>query len=360
LEQQGKAAAQRTGSASGTVTEPDSSLSESTPTTTTARGRSKLPLKVTLRSVRLWVGLAISALTLFLLLRGITWDDVIATLLQVQIQYVVLALLTVLVTIAAKVERWRLLFWPQHRQVHWVRLFFILLAGQLINFAFPGRLGDVARVYYVGQDGQVRHAHVVTTIAVEKMLDLIMTLALLALLLPLMSVPGWLQDSTQGLLGITFLLLLVLVTMTLMGQRIFPLLTWPLRLLPHRFQEPARHHLELAMEGLKALRQGRILAGVAFWSIVAWTSSVITNYLVFLGFELVLPWQAALFLLLVLMLGSAVPSSPGKVGVFHYLTVLGLIPFGVGKPVALGIALVLYGVVYSPPLVGGSVFLTTQ
>jgi len=312
------------------------------------------------RSARLWAGLAISAATVFLLVKGITWEEVVSTLRHIQVSYMILALLIVLVTTAAKVERWRLLFWPKSHQIGWIRLFGIILAGQMINFAFPGRMGDVARIFYVSQEKRIRRAHVVTTIGVEKMLDLIMTLALLVLLLPFMSVPLWLQDSTHGLLIVTLLLIVVLGTLTWQGHRLLPWFIRLLGLLPQRFRSLAQGQLEHAMEGLGVLRQGRMVAGIAGWSLVVWVTSVATNYLVFRSLNLNLSWQAALFLLLVLMLGSAVPSSPGKVGVFHYLTVLALSPFAVSKPIAFSVSLVLYGVVYIPPIVIGSIFMILQ
>lgn len=313
-----------------------------------------------LRSVRLWFGLALSAASVYLVVRGITWAEVSGTLLHVRWWPVLLAWLVVIVTLASKAERWRLLFWPQHRRVGWWRLFGIMLAGQLINFAFPGRVGDLGRIYFVGQGSGVRRAVAATSIAVEKAVDLIMTLALLALLLPVMAVPGWLRDSALGLTVVTLLLLLALACLTWWGGGALPWLSLPLRILPERVQRPLADQLALALTGLRALRQARILAGVIFWSVVVWVTSVLTNYLVFMGLDLALGWKAALFLLLVLMLGTAIPSSPGKIGVFHYLTVLGLVPFAVEKPVALGVSLILYVIAYSPAVVVGSAFLLRQ
>jgi len=57
----------------------------------------------------------------------------------------------------------------------------------------------------------------------------------------------------------------------------------------------------------------------------------------------------------VLQVGIAPPSLPGKLGVFHYLTVLALSFFGVARSAALTYALVLYAVaLLSKVLVGGA------
>jgi len=65
------------------------------------------------------------------------------------------------------------------------------------------------------------------------------------------------------------------------------------------------------------------------------------------------PFTAALFVLIVLQVGSAPPSAPGKLGVFHYLTVLALSAFGVDKVLALAYSLLLYVVALMPKIVIG-------
>jgi len=313
-----------------------------------------------LRDARLWFGVAVSAGSIYLLSRGVSWGEVLSTLGHLQVLPALLAVLIVLVTGIAKAERWRWLFWPHQKSVGRVWLYGVLLAGQMINFAFPSRLGEVTRVYYVGRSGQVQSAHVLTSIAVEKTVDLVMTLALLAALLSVMPVPEWLHGSVKTLSLAVLALLLILFVLTWQEHYAGRWLAWPIRFFPARFQEPARRQLALALAGLLALRQGKVLVEVCFWSIVVWTTSVWTNYLVFQSLGLELSWKAALFLLLILMLGTAIPSSPGKIGVFHYLTVLGLAPFAVAKPVALSVALVLYVVAYGPVLVGGSAFVLLE
>jgi hypothetical protein len=57
------------------------------------------------------------------------------------------------------------------------------------------------------------------------------------------------------------------------------------------------------------------------------------------------------------MIGISVPSSPGKFGVFHYLTVLALSVFDVPKEIAFSYGTLLHLVVYLPNVVLGGLFL---
>jgi hypothetical protein len=64
---------------------------------------------------------------------------------------------------------------------------------------------------------------------------------------------------------------------------------------------------------------------------------------------------AALFLLIVLQIGVAVPSSPGRIGVFHYLCVQALAVFGIGGANALSYAFILHLIAVILPVALGAV-----
>jgi len=93
------------------------------------------------------------------------------------------------------------------------------------------------------------------------------------------------------------------------------------------------------------------------WSLLIWILSILVNYTVFLALGLPLPFAAALVLVVVLEVGVAVPSIPGKLGIFHYLCTLALGVFGLEKGAALGYAVLLYFVVFGPPSLLGALFL---
>ena len=65
------------------------------------------------------------------------------------------------------------------------------------------------------------------------------------------------------------------------------------------------------------------------------------------------PFWASLLLLVVLQIGTSVPSSPGRIGVFQYLVILTLSIFAVDRNLALGYSVILYLAVYAPMLIIG-------
>ena len=145
-----------------------------------------------------------------------------------------------------------------------------------------------------------------------------------------------------------------IVVLSLWGR---PLLAW----LEHH--SPARSggwlpHVwrlgHLALDGLGVLRSWQANLALGGLSLLSWTLAASTNYLLFKAFGFPLSFAAGALLLVVLQVGIAPPSLPGKLGVFHYLTVLALSFFGITHNAALTYALVLYAVaLLSKVLVGG-------
>ena len=82
------------------------------------------------------------------------------------------------------------------------------------------------------------------------------------------------------------------------------------------------------------------------------------NYAVLraLNLDIDAPVLAAFFVLIVLQVGTSVPSTPGKIGVFQYLVVLALAPFGIEGEPALTYGVLLHVVGFGPVVVLGGLW----
>ena len=89
-------------------------------------------------------------------------------------------------------------------------------------------------------------------------------------------------------------------------------------------------------------------------SVLIWITYAAVNYVLLgaVGEQPVV--LASLFLLAVLQLGVAVPSSPGRIGVFHYLCVQALAVFGANDHKALSYAIILHLISVVLPIVLGA------
>ncbi len=298
------------------------------------------------------VSLVVSVAAAWLAVREVQWSDVIQFIARADRWWLLAALASVLLTMLAKSLRWRALFVPRPRGVLMRDLFAATVIGQMINIALPMRAGDVGRAAIIGRPGLSRMT-ALATIAAEKWVEMAAAFVLALGLLPFMVWPDWARSSLD-VVG-------AMVVMGLLGLGGLALFRRPIAALARRVENAhlpviaARlmEWMRRAWQGLAALRTPGAAASVGGWTVLIWTLGALTNWLV--GRALNLPGPAVMwaFVLLVLQVGVAVPSSPGKIGVFELLTLLALAPFGVQGEAALAYAVVLHVLVIGPIILGG-------
>ena len=311
------------------------------------------PRRWGLTSWQLWLGIGFSLGFLWLALRGVDLTVTANVLRRVNVPILGAAVASYVLSAVAKAIRWRLLL-AARKAPSFGRAFSVMSVGVMANAFLPARLGEFTRAYLMGESEADSKVYVLGTVAVEKVTDLLFLLLALMVLLSRMVLPEWLAGPARG----TALVLAILVPcfVLLVWQRDF---FWRMverasRFVPSAWREWLVRQTRYGLTSLDVTRRPRLLIGLFGWSLIAWMISALTNYLVFLALELALPVWASLLLLVVLQVGIAVPSSPGRIGVFQYLVILTLSIFAVNKDVALGVGIILYLVVYVPMvLIGG-------
>ncbi len=305
-------------------------------------------------------GLALGLALLVVAAWGVDLEAVWQAMQRAHPVWTGLSLLTVLLTLAGKVARWHALFGesldPRYRSLGRA-----LVVGKLVSALIPARVGELARFYMLGSDEQMSRATVMGTIAAEKVFDLlflVLAAGLTALVVPL---PAWLTGSlaaAAGLGGAVFLTAMALPHpwVTLAARRLG---SW----LPDSAAAWLTDFVEHALVGLGSLRHPRLAAQACAWSVLAWSLMTATNLALFRAFDLNLSVGAALLVVTLINGVTIVPASPGDLGVFHSLTVLGLQSLahggssGIDRATALAYATVLHVVVYGPRVALGAIAL---
>lgn len=307
--------------------------------------------------LRAVVGSLVSLGFLWLSFRGVAWRDAWDTILGADLLLLLAALGTVVMTALQKAVRWRLMFYPEHRRLRLSRFFSIFLVGQVINAAIPARIGELARAYLIGNRERVSKAQALWTAVTEKVLDALTLLAFLAGLSLSVSLPTWLQKAGWTLclfMGAGFLTLgLAAIFQSRVSgwlDRWNAVHPWSRRLRLQRL-------LTVMIDSLQLMRGPRALFGLLAWSVSAFLTAATTNWVTAVALGMRLSYSACLLLLAVLQISAVVPipTSPGRVGLFHYLCVISLAAFGVERDAALAYSLVLHVMVYLPMTVGGPI-----
>lgn len=306
---------------------------------------------------QLWIGIVFSLGFLVLALRDVDLRETANALRGVNVLILSAAVISYLLSTAAKAIRWQLLL-AVRKAPSFSRAFSVMSVGMMMNSFLPARLGDFTRAYLIGEAESDSKVYVLGTVAVEKVADLLFLLLSLMVLLSQMALPEWLSGSARGVALMLAILAPCFVLLAWQRDFILRMVERTSRFVPLAWREWLVQQIRYGLTSLDIVRYPRLLIGLFVWSLIIWILSALTNYLVFLSLNLVLPFWASLWasllLLVVLQVGTAVPSSPGRIGVFQYLAILTLSIFSVNKDVALGYSIILYLVVYVPMvLIGG-------
>jgi len=296
---------------------------------------------------QLWMGIVFSLGFLALALRGVDLTETANALRQVNVLILGAAVASFVFSAAAKAIRWQLLL-TVHKAPSFSRAFSVLSVGLMVNTFLPARLGEFARATLMGEAEADNKVYVLGTVALEKVADLLCLLLLLAVLLWRMTLPEWLAGSARGMALALAILAPCFLLLAWQSNFILRMVERISRFVPSAWREGLVRQTRYGLASLDVVRRPRLLVGLLGWSLIVWILSALTNTLVFLALGLSLPVWASLLLLVVLQVGTAVPSSPGRIGVFQYLVILTLSIFAVDKNVALGYSVVLYLVIYVP------------
>lgn len=304
---------------------------------------------------KVWLGVVVSAVLLWVAVRGVSLEEVLQQLRQVRPIWLLPVLASIFLRFWLTAIRWQLLLRPVKRVgVH--RLFAITMIGFMANNVLPARLGEFVRAYALGRSEALPPSLPFATIVIERIFDGF------TLLLFLVGGLSFLRPSRTLLwaAGLTCVLYLGVLggLVVLRTGRGLGLLTGALDRLPDRLAAPARHLLESFRAGLDVLSDVRALLLTALLSIVIWIVNAAGVEATFRAFALTLPPYAAFLLLGTIAVALVLPSAPGYVGPFQAGTVQGLALLGVARDTALSLSIVYHLANYIPITLVGLAYLS--
>jgi hypothetical protein len=303
------------------------------------------------------LGLVISAVALYLALRGVNWSEAGEALQDARYPLLLPALAAMLAALLLRSVRWRLLFYPESGLR--LRTFFgVLNVGYMVNNLLPFQVGDLARAYLLGELQGLSRARAFSTVVVERVVDVLVLFGLLVILMLFISVPAWAAVPVAIAAGLFLLLGGVLVAVAGNKRWVLSVLEALLRFVPGRFHEGSKRMAASALDGLAIFSTPRILVLMVGWSLGSWMVTVLVLYFAMMAFNLGLPFSAAVFLLVMTSFGFFIPSSPGALGVYHAISIESLVRvFDVDRALATSYSLVVHLIFYVPPLLIGLFFL---
>jgi uncharacterized membrane protein YbhN (UPF0104 family) len=187
--------------------------------------------------------------------------------------------------------------------------------------------------------------YVLTTALSERLMDAIALILWSSLiLLGVEPKPRWMADVSRASTVVASLGAIVIAVLPHTGDLCHRLIE---RVpMPHKARPPLVSLTDQVLLGMSSLHHvGRFLGFVSF-TVVIWLSDTTSTMICGRGLGLNLSFPVALLLVTALGLGSALPSTPGYVGIYQFVAVTVLVPFGFRKDDALAFILVAQAMGY--------------
>lgn len=301
-----------------------------------------------MRSWRFWLGVVISALFLYIALRGQKLDQVVAALGEAQYAWLVPGVGVYFLGVAARTWRWHYLLRPL-KSIPLGRLFPMVTIGYMGNNIYPARAGEVLRSYVLRRSDGVSMSASLATVLIERLFDGLTMLLFVFIALPFFPLN---ESLRQFVIVFTLLFLGALIVFLYLAarpQQAEAVYGWFIdRLIPGRFRDRVRLILTRFMTGLHSLRSGRDVALLFLTSIVIWLFETLKYWFVMHAF----PFDVSFFTLMlmngVVNLFTTIPAAPGYVGTFDAPGIEILKNAGVAAEVATAYTLVLHAALWLP------------
>jgi uncharacterized protein (TIRG00374 family) len=303
------------------------------------------------RAIYWVVSLGLAGVFLYYSLRGIDWRSVWTTLKGARPLVVLLAAGIMSITLFLRSFRWRVLLSSQQK-VSVPLAFWATAAGYLGNNVLPARAGEVVRTLMISRRSGMSKAFVLTTALSERVVDAIALVTISAVvLLTLPTQSGWLAHAARpfAMLGLAgAVAIAVLPAFEAFWFRFLARIP-----LPARLRHPIENILAQVLDGIRSFHDPGRLAKFLFFTAVIWLLDGITTVVASssIGISIALP--VAFLLVAGLGLGSALPSTPGYVGIYQIVAVTMLAPFGVSKADAIAYILLFQALNYAVVLFWG-------
>ena len=318
---------------------------------------------------RTWIGLVFIGVTFYFLFRNIDWTKMAEIFSHFQLLWLLPALVIYLLGYIVRGFRWVVLLSPV-KKCTFQSLFPTLMIGFMANNVLPARAGEFIRAHLNGKKEGISRSASFATIVLERLFDGLTMIILLWVALgvghlPIKeeTMPSSIQHAINWspyVFGAAFLTLFALV---LFKETAVGIINYFIRLAPQKLHDPMENLAHTFIDGLHILKNAKESFQVLLASLAAWICEFSAYYFLAIGMG-VAPapltlWSAAL-LMAIVNLGILIPNAPGGIGLFEFIGVALLLPFGVGKEMAVGYMFLVHFMVLVPITLLGFYYSTRE
>jgi hypothetical protein len=312
-----------------------------------------------------WLGLVISAVFLYIALRGMHIQEVWNVIKAAQFWWLIPSIAVYFLGVWARSWRWKYLLRPI-KEIPTKRLFPTVCIGYMGNNIYPIRAGELLRAYVLKKDEDVAISASLATIIVERIFDGVVMLGFVFLnlneLSGLKAYSGFIGSIES--LAIWGAVIFLGVLLVFMLAAMFPIraeritLWFITHLLPGGWREKAAGIALRFLTGLESLKSPKDALLIFLTSVVVWLLETGKYWFLMHAFPFSVSFFALMLMNGIANLVTTIPSAPGYIGTFEAAGSAVLRAYGIEAAIAVGYTLVLHVALWLPiTLLGAYYFL---
>lgn len=319
---------------------------------------------------RRWLQYTVSAvltlLFLYFAFRGTNPSELAAALAGADYWWILANFLALMSSHLLRALRWRYMLFPLKPDIGLRNLFSALMIGYMLNNVLP-RAGELGRPYVIGRLERISAGGAFGTIVVERIMDMVSFLILVASLPflyrgPLRESFPWLTQS--GVILAAIILPATAVIVLLMWRRDLAdaLLVRLTRILPRGAGSRVERLTHSFLDGFSFLKTPRHFSVIGVLSVLIWGLYAVMTWcgLRAFGLDDELGLAGAVVVLAISSIGVAIPT-PGSTGTYHAFASQTLIAlFGVANATALSFATLTHAVGFVSSTLFGLYYFVTD
>lgn len=314
-----------------------------------------------MRSWKFWLGVAVSAIFVWLTARGLEWSTFYEALRSAQYIWLLPAILVYFGAVWARTWRWHYML-RHMKPVSLRSLFPVVVIGYMGNNVYPARAGEVIRSYVLKKKEGVSVSASLATVALERLFDGLVMCAFVFVTLPFVPLPRIYQTIVIVFSLLFFGALIIFLLLAANPDRTDALaariIAW---IVPQRFRPRVTVLASKFLIGLHALRSPRELFMILLTSVAIWLTETGKYWVIAHAFPTLQVNFAVLMLMTaVVNLATTIPSAPGYVGTFDKPGIEILKAFGQPANIAAAYTIVLHVALWLPITILGFVFMARE
>lgn len=315
-----------------------------------------------------WLGVVISALFLWLALRGLRLADFWSAVRSARYGWILPGVVVYFAGVWARAWRWHYLLRPI-QNIPTREMFPITCIGYMGNNIYPARAGEVLRAIILKRRRGVPVSASLATIVVERIFDGVVMLAFVFINLPELAhlatadsgFVGNLRDLALIGMGVFVGVFILFLLAAMFPQRTVGIGQWFIQhFLPVRWRVQAANILGRFLQGLRFLRSPWNVLMVFLTSVVIWLLETGKYWFVMHAFNFQVGFFALMLMNGVVNLATTIPSAPGYIGTFDTPGIAVLRAYGVAQATAAGYTLVLHVALWLPITALGAWYLARE